>query len=233
MCIHVCVCVSECIRIYGKLSADTQFTINTITIIKTVLEVTKPSPFAEVVQPDFNTEPKKTSAGRGRKGKAAATEAVKKEKSNSSVIKGESAEVAQEKKAATKAVRDAFELSDSETPPPTLADRIAKKSAAPATRKASNLKQKSLKVLKKVDFESDIEDDDDFAMEVDTPPLPIGKPVKTKTAKATNTMATKHSAVVKKSSKSKQTTLKFSNKMIQSQTVRMKRSSNNFPRRSQ
>ena len=174
--------------------------------------MTKPSPFAEVVQPnipEFNAEPKKAGAGRGRKGKAAATEAVKKEKSNSSVIEGESAEVAQEKKAATKAVRDAFELSDSETPPPTLADRIAKKPAAPATRKASNLKQKTLKVLKKVDSESDIEDNDDFAMDVDTPPLPKGKPVKTKTAKATHTKAAKKSAVVKKSSKSKQTTLKF------------------------
>ena len=105
----------------------------------------KPSHFAEAVQPnipDFNAEPKKAGAGRGRKGKAAATEAAKKEKSNMSVIEGESAEVVQEKKAATKAVRDAFELSDSETPPPTLADRIAKKPAAPATKKASNLKQR-------------------------------------------------------------------------------------------
>ena len=129
------------------------------------LKITRPSPFAEAIDPvvpDFNAEPKKGSSGRGR-GKPMK---VKAEKDTKEGIK------TTEKMAAAKAVKDAFGLSDDETPPPSLYERLKAKPARQSVLKLEKIQMKAA-----VDSEpSDLEDDDAF-MEVDTPPLKPKKPV--------------------------------------------------------
>ena len=112
-------------------------------------KVTQPSPFAEAIDPvipEFNAQPKKASGGRGR-GKAA----IKMEDSKEGIK-------SPEKTAAAKAVRDAFDLSDDETPPPSLFERL----------KGKGKKQSQLKFQKKP--ESSDDDDDD-----ETPPRKTAK----------------------------------------------------------
>lgn len=82
--------------------------------------VTRPSAFAEEIEPiipEFNAQPKKASGGRGR-GKAIKME----EESKEGIELPKSPQ-----KAALKAVKDAFCLSDDETPPPSLFERLKEK----------------------------------------------------------------------------------------------------------
>ena len=107
-------------------------------------KVTQPSPFAEAIDPvipEFNAQPKKASGGRGR-GKAA----IKMEEDSKEGITK-----SPEKTAAAKAVRDAFGLSDDETPPPSLFERL----------KGKGKKQSQLKFQKKKPESSDDDDDDE------------------------------------------------------------------------
>ena len=111
--------------------------------------ITRPSAFAEEIEPtipEFNAQPKKASGGRGR-GKAVKMEEESKE--------GIELSKSPEKKAAAKAVKDAFCLSDDETPPPSLFERLKEKG-----------KQQSLLKFQKKTGPSD----DDVIMEVETPP---------------------------------------------------------------
>ena len=111
--------------------------------------ITRPSAFAEEIEPtipEFNAQPKKASGGRGR-GKAIKMEEESKE--------GIELSKSPEKKAAAKAVKDAFCLSDDETPPPSLFERLKEKG-----------KQQSLLKFQKKTGPSD----DDVIMEVETPP---------------------------------------------------------------
>ena len=129
------------------------------------LKFTRPSPFAEEIEPivpEFNAEPKKASSSRG-KGK------IKAEKDSKEGIKtGKSPE----KLAAAKAVKDAFGLSDDETPPPSLYERLKVKSSKQSVLKLEKVPKKAV-----VESEpSDLEDDDAF-MEIDTPPLKAKKTV--------------------------------------------------------
>ena len=113
-------------------------------------KVTQPSPFAEAIDPvipEFNAQPKKASGGRGR-GKAA----IKMEDSKEGIK-------SPEKTAAAKAVRDAFDLSDDETPPPSLFERL----------KGKGKKQSQLTFQKKKPESSDDDDDDE------TPPRKTAK----------------------------------------------------------
>ena len=113
-------------------------------------KVTQPSPFAEAIDPvipEFNAQPKKASGGRGR-GKAA----IKMEDSKEGIK-------SPEKTAAAKAVRDAFDLSDDETPPPSLFERL----------KGKGKKQSQLMFQKKKSESSDDDDDDE------TPPRKTAK----------------------------------------------------------
>ena len=113
--------------------------------------ITRPSAFAEEIEPtipEFNAQPKKASGGRGR-GKAIKMEEESKE--------GIELSKSPEKKAAAKAVKDAFCLSDDETPPPSLFERLKEKG-----------KQQSVLKFQKKTGPSD--DDDEVIMEVETPP---------------------------------------------------------------
>ena len=120
------------------------------------LKVTKPSAFAEMVEPsipEFNAQPKKTT-GRGGRAKKETTLSSEATKSG----------VSPEKVAAAKAVKDAFDLSDDETPPPSLSERLA---AAKLAGKQTTLK--FMKAPKKKVLESE-EDSSEEEMEFDTPP---------------------------------------------------------------
>ena len=120
-------------------------------------KVTQPSPFAEAIDPvvpEFNAQPKKASGGRGR-GKG-----IKMEEDSKEGIK---ITKSPEKTAAVKAVKDAFGLSDDETPPPSLFERLKEKGK----------QQSVLKFQKKMSVDSgpsDLEDNDNALMEIETPP---------------------------------------------------------------
>ena len=120
------------------------------------IKFTRPSAFAETIDPavpEFNAEPKKTSGGRGRgKGKAAALK--------SEMEDGKSPE----RKAAAKAVKDAFGLGDDDQ----------------KTTKQMTLTFKKAPQKKKV--ESDI-DDEDEAMD-SPPPLPRQLPGRAKVSES-------------------------------------------------
>lgn len=127
------------------------------------LKVTKPSAFAEMVEPsipEFNAQPKKTAAkglGRGR---------VKKETTLGSEVGGASPE----KLAAVKAVKDAFGLSDDdETPPPSLSERLA---ATKPAGKQTTLKFQKAPRKKVLILDDDSSEEDDLEMDFDTPPKP-------------------------------------------------------------
>ena len=129
------------------------------------LKITKPSPFAETVEPtipEFNAQPKKAS------GKGPGRPKVKKEKETSLTSEPTKPGQSPEKLAAAKAVKDAFGLSDDETPPASLSERLAAK-------KPSG-KQTTLKFPKKKAWESedDTSEEEDMDLEFDTPP-PIKK----------------------------------------------------------
>ena len=138
----------------GKTTGrQTKLTTSTAGVSTNSFKVTQPSPFAEAIDPvvpEFNAQPKKVSGGRGR-GKATK---IKMEDSKEGIK-------SPEKSAAVKAVKDAFGLSDDETPPPSLFERL----------KGKGKQQSLLKFQKKVDSgPSDLDDDDDALMEVETPP---------------------------------------------------------------
>ncbi len=159
------------------------------------LKITRPSPFAETIEPtipEFNSQPKKPSAG-GRRAKKEpnASSEVKVEAGNPPKSTGKTPE----KVAAAKSVKEAFGLDDDEKPPSSLMERIAAKKPtkqstirfpkAPAAKRS----KKADKEVVELD-ESDEEEDIEEFMDYDTPPpsrqMPTRKKVRTGLSKSCN-----------------------------------------------
>lgn len=151
----------------GKSSGrQTKLTSDSVESSSNSLKVTKPSPFAESVEPsvpEFNAQPKtkKPPGSRGRTKKEPGAEADKEP--------GKTTGKTPEKIAAVKSVKEAFGINDDD-PPPSLMERLGTKKQSKLNFPTAPTAKRPKKAQKEVLELDDADNEEEGTMDYDTPP---------------------------------------------------------------